>query len=129
MIEVGLDGYGTPRYHAASAAYDAAYAAALCRDPPPGVSGATLYVEAQWASALAAACAEDLVAGMAESGGIPAVDWETAYAEADDWQERQEACIAREAEMDAFRSTGLAGGHAWEEEGGEEWEDEFFLGA
>ena len=39
VIEVGLDGYGTPRYHAASAAYDAAYAAALCRDPPPGVSG------------------------------------------------------------------------------------------
>ena len=55
-----------------------------------------------------------------------AVDWETAYAEADDWQERQEACIAREVEMDAFRSTGLAGGHAWEEEGGEEWEDEFW---
>ena len=126
VIEVGLDGYSTPRYHAASAAYDAAYAAALCSDPPPGVSGATLYVEAQWASALAAACAEDLVAGMAESGGIPAVDWETAYAEADDWQERQEARIAREAEMDAFRSTGLAGGHAWEEEGGEEWEDEFW---
>ena len=51
----------------------------LCRDPPPprpGVSGATLYVEAQCASALAAACAEDLVAGMAASGGLPAVDWE-----------------------------------------------------
>ena len=31
--------------------------------------------------------------------------------------------MAHEAEMDAFHSTGLAGGHAWEEEGGEEWED------
>ena len=33
--------------------------------------------------------------------------------------------MAHAAEMDAFHSTGLAGGHAWEEEGGEEWEDEF----
>ena len=49
------------------------------------MSGATLYVEALWASELAAACAEDLVAGMAASGGLPAVDWDTAYAEADDW--------------------------------------------
>ena len=41
--------------------------------------------------------------GMAErrgeSGGIPAVDWETAYAEADDWQERQEARMAHAAEI------------------------------
>ena len=125
VIEVGLDGYSTPRYHAASAAYDAAYAAALCSDPPPGVSGATLYVEAQWASALAAACAEDLVAGMAESGGIPAVDWETAYAEADDWQERLEArkAMTREAERDAFHSKVLGWREAmprrsWEEEVG-----------
>ena len=66
------------------------------------------------------------MAGMAASGGLPAVDWETAYAEADDWQERQEARMAHTAEMDAFHSTGLAGGHAWEEEGGEEWEDEFW---
>ena len=125
VLEVEADGYGTLQYHAASAAYSAAYAAALCRDPPPGVSGATLYVEAQCASELAAACAEDLVAAMAASSGLP-VDWETAYAEADAWQEGQEACMAHVAEMDALHSTGLAGGRAWEEESEEEWEDEFW---
>lgn len=100
----------TPQYRAASAAYSAAYAAALCCDPPPGVSGAALYAEAQCASELAAACAEDLAwCGMAAStSGLP-VDWETAYAEADAWQEGQEACMAHVAEMDALHSTGRAG--------------------
>ena len=89
-------------------------AAALCRDPPPGVCWATLFAVAQGASALAAACADDLAADMAASSGQ--VDCEAAHAEADAWQEGVEAHMVHEAEMDALHCA--AGGWASEEE---EW--------
>ena len=83
---------------------------------------AVLYREAQCASAYAAACADDLAAGMAASSGL---DWEVEHAEADARQEREEARWAHEAEMDGLHSSGLAGGWASEEEEGGV-EDEFW---
>ena len=92
------------------------------------MSWAALFGMAQATSALAAACADDLAAGMAASGGLQA-DCEAVHAEADAQQEREEARMAHEAEMDGLHSSVLAGGWASEEEewgvegawGGEFW--------
>ena len=90
------------------------------------MSWAALCLLAQSTSAYAAACAEDLAAGMAAGDGMQVECGETAHAAADARQECDEARMAHEAERDALHSSRLTGGWASEEEEGWGAEGEFW---